>query len=61
MKKTVTTSVDELTQKINDAVDSVMIPLLGELTVLGVSNETLSQAMTNLIERKKSVDAEEKQ
>lgn len=49
-------SDEQLTQMINEAVDSVMLPLLGELTVLGVSNDLLGQAMNNLIERKKLVD-----
>lgn len=48
----VTMTEQELVQKINEAVDSVMIPLLTELVTLGVSQELIGTAMMNIAERK---------
>jgi len=42
----------EVVQNINEAVDSVMIPLLTELVTLGVSQELIGTAMMNIAERK---------
>jgi len=39
-------------QNINEAVDSVMLPLLTELVTLGVSQELIGTAMMNIAERK---------
>ena len=48
----VTMTEQELVQNINEAVDSVMIPLLTELVTLGVSQELIGTAMMNIAERK---------
>jgi len=51
MKK-ITMTEQEVVQNINEAVDSVMIPLLTELVTLGVSQELIGTAMMNIAERK---------
>ena len=51
MKK-ITMTEEEAIQNINEAVDSVMIPLLTELVTLGVSQELIGTAMMNIAERK---------
>jgi len=43
---------EEAIQNINEAVDSVMVPLLTELVTLGVSQELIGTAMMNIAERK---------
>lgn len=42
----------ELTQKVNEAVDAVLLPLLTELCTLGVSQELIGNAMMNIAERR---------
>lgn len=44
-------SNEQLTQMINEAVDSVLLPLLTELSALGVPQEIIVEAMTNITER----------
>lgn len=51
MKK-ITMTEQAMIQNINEAVDSVMIPLLTELVTLGVSQELIGTAMMNIAERK---------
>jgi len=51
MKK-ITMTEEEAIQNINEAVDSVMVPLLTELVTLGVSQELIGTAMMNIAERK---------
>jgi hypothetical protein len=52
-----TFTVAEITEKVNEAVDSVLLPLLTELCTLGVSQETIGTAMMNIAERR--LDEEE--
>jgi len=51
MKK-ITMTEQAMIQNINEAVDSVMLPLLTELVTLGVSQELIGTAMMNIAERK---------
>ena len=46
----------QLNQLVTEAVDSVIIPLLTELTTLGVSQELIGTAMMNVAERKLDED-----
>ena len=46
----------ELVQAINDAVDSVMIPFIGELLALGVEKDIVMSAMYNITARAKVED-----
>lgn len=48
----ITMTEEEMIQKINEAVDSAMLPLLVELVALGVTQETIATAMMNVVDRK---------
>jgi len=52
LMKKITMTEQAMIQNINEAVDSVMLPLLTELVTLGVSQELIGTAMMNIAERK---------
>ena len=46
-----TISQEELDQKLAEAVDATLLPLITELQTLGVSGQTIQTAMRNVVQR----------
>ena len=44
-------SQEELDQKLAEAVDTALLPLITELQTLGVSGNTIHTAMRNIVQR----------